>query len=410
MLPLALSADACSLAPGVERLAVTAEIVLGSRRASRARPASTAAGSARTLASTTTSSTRSSPGAAPPPEPIAEPLELARRAAAALRDARARVGARGLDARARVRVRRRRRASTAARAVAQTEAHGLIEQLMILTNERVAEHCERRGCRRSTASTSSPTRRGSSAWSSKLAALDVPTPPLPKRIESIAPSQAAEIVAEASRLVGRRGRAPRARPGGVYIARAPLAEAGRATATATSATPGSAAPPTPTSPRRSAATRTSSPTARCSPRSGRARPSPSAAEVREAGPLVLGARARGDADRARRRRRLRRVPARARALRGRARTSVRGRGLGRDRGRGLRALRRRARRRLRGLPAGAAAAAASASSSTRPRPRSSAPQRPGGCASATRSTVRVDGDRGAARAGRPRPPAGATGR
>ena len=28
MLPLALSADACSLAPGVERLAVTAEIVL----------------------------------------------------------------------------------------------------------------------------------------------------------------------------------------------------------------------------------------------------------------------------------------------------------------------------------------------------------------------------------------------
>ena len=70
-----------------------------------------------------------------------------------------------------------------ARAVEQTEAHGLIEQLMILTNERVAEHLRApQGRRRSTASTSGPIRRGSRDLVEKLAALDVPTPPLPKTI------------------------------------------------------------------------------------------------------------------------------------------------------------------------------------------------------------------------------------
>ena len=62
----ALSADACSLAPGVERLAVTPRSARR-RRARRARRASIAAGSAPTRASTTTSSTRSSPGAQQPP-------------------------------------------------------------------------------------------------------------------------------------------------------------------------------------------------------------------------------------------------------------------------------------------------------------------------------------------------------
>ena len=61
MLPRALSEDACSLAPGVERLAVTAEIELEPERRARDRRASTAAASARGLASTTTSSTASSP-------------------------------------------------------------------------------------------------------------------------------------------------------------------------------------------------------------------------------------------------------------------------------------------------------------------------------------------------------------
>ena len=37
----------------------------------------------------------------------------------------------------------------------------------------------------------------------KLAALDVPTPPVPGEVEKISPSRAGEIVAEASRLVAR---------------------------------------------------------------------------------------------------------------------------------------------------------------------------------------------------------------
>src|SRR5436190_991919 len=106
----------------------------------RSRPRPTATGSG--CGSTSPTSQRTC-GRARPSELIAEPLDLARRAAAALRD--------------------RRRGSALevstpepefefdsgggvvrAHAVEQTEAHGLIEQLMICANERVADHCERR--------------------------------------------------------------------------------------------------------------------------------------------------------------------------------------------------------------------------------------------------------------------------
>ena len=97
----------------------------------------------RRAASTTTSSTDLRRRATPPAE-IAEPLALARRAAARARERRP-VGALEIessepefefDSDGHV---------VAAPRVAQTEAHRLIEQLMILTNERVAELCERRG-------------------------------------------------------------------------------------------------------------------------------------------------------------------------------------------------------------------------------------------------------------------------
>ena len=49
-----------------------------------------------------------------------------------------------------------------AHSVAQTEAHRLIEQLMVLTNEQVAELLEQQASARpSTACTSSPTPSGS---------------------------------------------------------------------------------------------------------------------------------------------------------------------------------------------------------------------------------------------------------
>ena len=83
MLPHALSSDACSLAPGVERLAVTAEIELGPGAEPR---------SARFYRSRIRSDARLDyeqldaifAGRAKAPEPVAEPLAAARDVAAAL--------------------------------------------------------------------------------------------------------------------------------------------------------------------------------------------------------------------------------------------------------------------------------------------------------------------------------------
>ena len=63
----------------------------------------------------------------------------------------------------------------------------------------------------------------SSAWSSSSRRSTSRRRRCPSRLS---PQQAGELAAEASRLVAARGRAPRARPRGVYIARAALAQAG----------------------------------------------------------------------------------------------------------------------------------------------------------------------------------------
>ncbi len=197
MLPLELSADACSLAPGVDRLAVTAEIELGPSAETR---------SVSFYRSLIRSDARLDydqldeifAGRSRPPEGVAEPLALARRAAAALAGRRPKTS---LDV------------STSepefefdgsdvvrATAVEQTEAHRLIEHLMICTNERVADLLERKKVSTLYRVHESPDPDRIEAMIEQLAALDVPTPPLPKRIS---PSQAAEIAAEASRMAMR---------------------------------------------------------------------------------------------------------------------------------------------------------------------------------------------------------------
>jgi ribonuclease R len=84
--------------------------------------------------------------------------------------------------------------------VEQTEAHGLIEQLMILTNERVAEATERRKVPSLYRVHETPDPARIETMFVKLAALGIPTPPLP---ETISPTQAAALAGEASRLVSR---------------------------------------------------------------------------------------------------------------------------------------------------------------------------------------------------------------
>jgi ribonuclease R len=194
MLPRALSEDACSLAPGVERLAVTAEIELGAdgpRAASfyRSRIRSRARLDYDQLDAIFS-------GGGPAPEGIEEPLAVAREAAAALGERR---GGTSLDVDSAEPEFRFDSAGdvTGARAVEQTESHRLIERLMILANEQVAQLLERKRVPTVYRVHAQPDPSRIERLVEQLHALGVPTPPLR---QGLAPAQAGAVAAEASRL------------------------------------------------------------------------------------------------------------------------------------------------------------------------------------------------------------------
>ena len=195
MLPHALSSEACSLAPGVERLAVTTEIELGPGMEPRR---------TRFYRSRIRSDVRLNydqldeifAGRRQPPAAVAEPLAAAREVAAALGERR---GAASLDvesfepefqfdAEGNV---------VAAHGVAQTEAHRLIERLMILNNEQVAQLLERERVPAIYRVHAQPDAARIERLVEQLAALGVPTPPVR---QGLAPSEAALVAAEASKL------------------------------------------------------------------------------------------------------------------------------------------------------------------------------------------------------------------
>jgi ribonuclease R len=198
MLPYALSSDACSLAPGVERLAVTAEIELGpgaevrSTRFYRSRIRSDARLDYEQLDAIFA-------GRAAAPAAVAEPLAAARDVARALGEHRS---ASSLDVESREPEFEFDAAGNvvAARRVAQTESHRLIERLMILTNEQVAQRlqAERVPAVYRVHAQPDPTRV--ERLVEQLAALGIPTPPLGQGLSA---QQAAEVAAAASRLAGR---------------------------------------------------------------------------------------------------------------------------------------------------------------------------------------------------------------
>jgi ribonuclease R len=198
MLPHALSSEACSLAPGVERLAVTTEIELGPGMEPR---------KARFYRSRIRSDVRLDydqldeifAGRVRPPAEVAEPLAAAREVAAALGERRA-AGSLDVesfepefefDAEGNV---------VAAHGVEQTEAHRLIERLMILNNEQVAELLERERVPAIYRVHAQPDAARIERLLEQLAALGVPTPPLR---QGLAPSEAGRAAIEASRLVRR---------------------------------------------------------------------------------------------------------------------------------------------------------------------------------------------------------------
>jgi ribonuclease R len=197
MLPHALSSDACSLTPGSERLAVTTELEVsdeGEVRAARfyrSRVRSDARLDYDAL-DRIFAGTESAPGA------VAEPLALARRAAAALAERRP-VAALEVES-FEPEFSFEDGHVVGAHSVPQTEAHRLIEHLMIATNERVAELLERKRVPTLYRVHEQPDPERVRRLVEQLAALEVPTPPLP---ESISPQQAGEIAGEASRLVTR---------------------------------------------------------------------------------------------------------------------------------------------------------------------------------------------------------------
>jgi ribonuclease R len=200
MLPRALSDEACSLAPGVDRLAVTTELELAPDGEVR---------SARFYRSLIRSDARLNydeldrifTGSQEPPSQIEVPLRLARGAAAVLAERRRR----GLEVESSEPEFEFDRDGhpVAAHDVTETEAHRLIEQLMILTNEQVAALCERRGVATLYRVHEQPEPTRVLELIEQLAALEIPTPPAP---EQLTHQQAGELAAEASRLVAAEAR------------------------------------------------------------------------------------------------------------------------------------------------------------------------------------------------------------
>jgi ribonuclease R len=195
MLPHALSSEACSLAPGVERLAVTTEIELDAAMSPRR---------ARFYRSRIRSDARLNydeldeifAGRRQAPAEVVEPLAAARAVAAGLGEQR---GTTSLDVESFEPEFEFDVEGNVVRAhgVAQTEAHRLIERLMILNNEQVAELLERERVPAIYRVHAQPDAARIERLLEQLAALGVPTPPLRR---GLAPSEAGRVAAEASRL------------------------------------------------------------------------------------------------------------------------------------------------------------------------------------------------------------------
>jgi ribonuclease R len=196
MLPHALSSDACSLMPGVDRAAVTIEMELHGdvlERASFYR--SVIRSDARLDYERVDRIFAGSESAA---EPWGAPLRAARAAAAALQAAREQSGALVVDSEEPEFEFDEHGNVVGIHGRVQTESHRLIEHLMIAANEAVAEMLERRGVPCLYRVHERPDPERVERLADQLATLEVPTPPLPEQMSS---TQAADLLGEMSRRV-----------------------------------------------------------------------------------------------------------------------------------------------------------------------------------------------------------------
>ena len=194
MLPPELSSDACSLAPGVDRLAVTTETLVSAD----GRPTGT-----RFYRSRIRSDARLHydeldeifAGRERAPEPVAREIELTRGVAAALAAHRP---TSAVVVGSEPEFRFDDGAVVGAHEVSQTEAHRLIEHLMILCNTEVARLLEQRRIPTLYRVHEQPDPQRVAFLVDQLDALGIPTPPLPDRLS---PTEAGELVGAISRQV-----------------------------------------------------------------------------------------------------------------------------------------------------------------------------------------------------------------
>jgi ribonuclease R len=209
MLPPALSSEACSLVPGMPRSAVTAEISIGP--GGRARSSSFFRSLIRSDARLEYGQVdRIFAGAEQAPVAVAETLSLARALAGELRAARLARGALGVESSEPEFEFDDAGNVVAARDEVQTEAHWVIEHLMILANEQVARRLESARVDTLFRVHEQPDPAAIERLVAQLESLDVPTPPVPEVMSS---SDAARLVGEISttvtqyqRATGRGGR------------------------------------------------------------------------------------------------------------------------------------------------------------------------------------------------------------
>jgi ribonuclease R len=196
MLPQALSNDACSLVPGVERAAVTVEMDL--RGAEVVRTALYRSLIRSDMRLDYERVDRVFAGQERAEDPWARPLAAAREASAELGRARVQAGGLVIDSEEPEVVFDEDGHVRELRTRAQTESHRLIEHLMIAANEAVARHLSERGvpCLYRVHERPEPARV--LRLVEQLASLGVSTPAVP---DTISPSQAAELMGEASRRV-----------------------------------------------------------------------------------------------------------------------------------------------------------------------------------------------------------------
>ncbi len=197
MLPEQLSNGACSLVPGEDRLAVTAEMEFRGVEMVKATFARTLIRSDMRL--TYEEVDEIFDGEREAQEPWATPLGLCRALADSL-EARRREGAGALaiETSEPEFAFSRKGHVTDATASVQTESHLLIEHMMISANEAVARLCAEKGIPTLYRVHEKPEGEAVEALLDQLASLDVATPPAPKRISR---TEAAEIVAQASLAV-----------------------------------------------------------------------------------------------------------------------------------------------------------------------------------------------------------------